>query len=75
MAVADVQVLLRLVPTLRNAPGGEVHSSYDPESDVVYITVKQDVPATDSELTDEDVIVRYTGDDIVGVTILHASSR
>jgi uncharacterized protein YuzE len=30
---------------------------------------------TDSELTDEDVVVRYSGDQIVGYDILHASKR
>ena len=32
-------------------------------------------PVTDSELTDDDIIVRYAGDEIIGVTILHASQR
>ena len=30
--------------------------------------------ATDSELTD-DAILRYDGEEIVGITILHASKR
>ena len=32
-------------------------------------------PATDSELTQDDVIIRFAGDDVVGYTILHASQR
>jgi len=31
--------------------------------------------ATDSELTDDDVIIRYEGEEIIGLTILHASER
>jgi len=31
--------------------------------------------ATDSEMTDGDIIVRYEGDEVVGLTVLHASSR
>ena len=31
--------------------------------------------ATDSELTDDDVIIRYEKDEIIGLTILHASKR
>lgn len=27
------------------------------------------------ELTDEDVIVRYEGEEVVGLTVLHASER
>jgi uncharacterized protein YuzE len=29
----------------------------------------------ESEMTDDDLIVRYDGDEIVGLTILHASQR
>lgn len=32
-------------------------------------------PATDSDVTDEDSIVRYNGDEGIGITILHASQR
>lgn len=32
-------------------------------------------PATDSELTDNDIIVRYDGEGTIGLTILRASQR
>ncbi|MBI5670484.1 MAG: DUF2283 domain-containing protein [Chloroflexi bacterium] len=41
----------------------------------LYINYKKPSIATDSELTDDDVIVRYDGDDIIGLTVLHASRR
>jgi uncharacterized protein YuzE len=50
-------------------------SSYDQEADTLYINFKKPSDATDSELTDDDVIVRYEGDAIIGLTILHASQR
>ena len=50
-------------------------SSYDEEADVLYINFKKPSYATDSELTDDDVIIRYQGNDIIGLTILHASRR
>ena len=31
--------------------------------------------ATDSETTDQDVIVRYEGEEVIGMIILHASQR
>lgn len=31
--------------------------------------------ATDSELTEDDVIVRYEGEAVIGFTVLHASKR
>ena len=32
-------------------------------------------PATDSDFTDDDIIVRYDGEEVIGITILHASQR
>jgi uncharacterized protein YuzE len=50
-------------------------SSYDEEADVLYVNFKKPSHATDSELTEDDVIVRYAGEEVIGVTILHASKR
>ena len=75
MAVANLDDYLRLLPATLRAPHRFLWSSYDPEADVLYINFKKPSHATDSELTDDDVIVRYEGDQIVGVTVLHASKR
>jgi uncharacterized protein YuzE len=75
MATADVTDYLTLVPGLLRAPHRTVWSSYDPEADVLYLNFKKPGVATDSELTDDDIILRYDGDDLIGLTILHASSR
>lgn len=75
MAITDVQEYLKLLPVVKQAPQGSLWSSYDAEADVLYINFKKPSHATDSELTDDDVILRYEGDEIVGVTILHASQR
>jgi len=75
MAVAAIQEYLKLVPALRESPQGYLWSSYDREADVLYINFKKPSHATDSELTDDDVIIRYEGDDVIGLTILHASKR
>ena len=60
---------------VRHAPQRYLWSSYDAESDVLYINFKKPSHATDSELTDDDVIIRYEGDRVVGLTILNASKR
>ena len=77
MAGLDVQVqdYLSLIPAVKHSPGNYLWSSYDAEADVLYINFKKPSHATDSELTENDVIVRYENDDIVGLTILHASKR
>ena len=75
MALVDVQEYLQLVPALRSLPGGYLWSSYDVEADTLHINFKKPAYATDSELRDDDVIVRYEGNEVIGMTILHASQR
>ena len=57
------------------APTSRPPVRYDREADVLYIRIKASLPTTDSELTDDDIIVRYSGDTIIGCSILHASQR
>ena len=71
----DIKDYLSLIPAVKQTPHGYLWSSYDAEADVLYITFKKPSHATDSELTEDDILVRYEGDTIVGMTILHASSR
>lgn len=40
-----------------------------------YISLKKPSCATESELTDDDVIIRDDGEEIIGFTILHVSKR
>lgn len=75
MATANVADYLDLIPALLNAPHRELWSSYDSEADVLYLNFKKSASATDSDLTDDDVIIRYEGDEIIGLTVLHASKR
>jgi uncharacterized protein YuzE len=75
MAVIDPQEYLNLVPIVKAAPQRYLWSSYDPEADTLYINFKKPSHATDSEITDDDVIIRYEGEEVVGLTILHASRR
>jgi uncharacterized protein YuzE len=75
MAIANIEEYLKLVPVVRKSPGGYLWSSYDAEADTLYINFKKPSHATDSELTDQDVIIRYEGDQVIGITILHASKR
>jgi uncharacterized protein YuzE len=70
-----LQDYLKLVPTLKATPRGYLWSSYDAEADVLCINFKKPSHATDSELSDDDVIIRYEGDEIIGLSVLHASQR
>ena len=71
----DITAFLKLVPAVKNTPKNYLWTSYDQEADTLYINFKKPSHATDSELTDDDVIIRYEGDEIIGVTVLHASQR
>jgi uncharacterized protein YuzE len=75
MAVQNLAEYLDIVPAVMRSPHRYLWSSYDAEADVLYINFKKPSEATDSELTDDDVIIRYEGDEVAGLTILHASTR
>ena len=75
MAYLAIDHYLKLIPAVRFAPQKYLWSSYDTDADVLYINFKKPSHATESELTDDDVVIRYEGDDIIGLTILHASKR
>ncbi len=47
----------------------------DKEADVIYINFKKPSNPDDSEMTDDDIIVRYEKGEVVGLTVLHASKR
>jgi len=75
MGAIEVKKVLSLVPQLMEAPHGRVWTAYDKEADVLYINFKKPSHADDSELTDEDIIIRYEKGEIVGITVLNASKR
>lgn len=75
MAIVNVKEYLRVIPAALHAPAGYFWTSYDEEADVLYVNFKKPSYATDSELTDDDIILRYEGEELIGLTILHASKR
>ena len=75
MAVADIQEYLKLIPAVRQAPEHSIWLSYDADADTLYINFKKPSLATDSELTDDDIIIRYAGEEVIGFTVLHAAQR
>ena len=75
MALKNLDYFLNLAPASCYSHGKPLRSSYDEVGDVLYIHFKDSEPATDSELTDDDIILRYAGDEVIGITVLHASKR
>ena len=75
MVSIDVKEILKLTPQLLSLPFKRIWYSYDEEADVLYLNFKKPSHADDSELTDDDTIIRYEKGEIVGITVLHASKR
>lgn len=50
-----------------------VSFDYDEEADVLYISFKKPQQATDTEIINDDILIRKRRNDVVGITILHAS--
>lgn len=75
MGTVEVKKILTVVPELLEMPYSRIWTSYDKEVDVLYINFKKPSHADDSELTDDDLIIRYEKGEIVGITVLNASRR
>ena len=46
---------------------------YDKEADVLYISFQKPQQAADTEIVNDDILVRRKKKDVVGITIMHAS--
>ena len=78
MAVIEESLnYLRFVPLLQDLPKRPFSMLYDAEADVLYIDFfNPPVSSDDTELTDDDIVIRYgDGDTVVGLTVLHAGDR
>ncbi len=71
----NVREIADLAPQLLKIPYDRVWSSYDKEADVLYLNFKKPSHADDSELTEDDIIIRYEKGEIVGISVLNASKR
>jgi uncharacterized protein YuzE len=75
MAELNLQSIIDLAPRLAGIPFQTIWSSYDAEADVLYLNFKKPSHADDTELTDDDILIRYENGEVIGVTVLHASQR
>lgn len=75
MATVNLDQVLTFVPQVLQLNQKNIWLSYDEEADVLYVNFKRPNRADDSELLDNDVLVRYEGEEIVGMTIMNASKR
>ena len=67
--------LSRAVPFLLDFPASRFWVDYDQEADVLYISFARPQQATDTIPTDEGLLLRYRDSELVGVTVLDASTH
>ena len=70
-----IQTCLGLSSDLIKLPAKHIWVDYDKEADVLYLSFRKPQRAEKTVETDDDVLIRTDGDQVVGITILHASSR
>ncbi len=70
-----LEPMVGLLPLLKELDTRNIWIDHDREADVLYVSFRRPQDADDSELTDEGVIYRYRGDQLVGITILNVSKR
>lgn len=75
MATVDLNHVLSFVPQALQLNQKHIWLSYDEEADVLYLNFKKPSHADDTELLENDVLVRYENDEVVGVTIMNASKK
>jgi uncharacterized protein YuzE len=63
------------VPLLIDFPARRFWVDYDKEVDVLYISLQRPQKATNTRMTDDGILLRYQGEQLVGVTVLDASTR
>lgn len=70
-----IRSVTRAIPLLLTFPAQRFWVDYDADADVLYISFQHPQQATDTEMTNECILLRYRGKDLVGITILDASTR
>ena len=75
MATPNLDRVLNFVPQALQLHQKNIWLSYDEEADVLYLNFKKPSHADDTELLDNDVLVRYEGEEVVGMTIMNASKK
>ena len=69
MREETIKEIFRATPHLLKFPGERMWIDYDKEANVLYINFKRPQKATDSEMLKSGILIRYRGDQIVGLTI------
>lgn len=72
---AVLEEVFKATPHLLKFPVAKMWIDYDKEADVLYISFNRPQKATDSEMLENGILLRYKDDELVGITVLEASKR
>lgn len=75
MGALEIKQILSFVPDILRVAHPRMWINHDKGADVLYINFKKPSHADDSELTDDDIIIRYEKGEVIGITVLNASKR
>lgn len=70
-----VKRCLTMVADIVKLPVEQVWIDYDREADVLYLSFRRPQRAKQTVETDDDILIRKDGKQVVGITILNASTR
>jgi uncharacterized protein YuzE len=71
----DISEIFKAIPHLIKLSTRKIWVDYDKEADVLYISLQRPQNATDSEMQEDGVLLRYRDKNLVGITIFEASKR
>ena len=72
-SVIDINEINNILPWFLKQK--TVWANYDEEADVLYMHFKKPNHSDHSEMTENEIIIRYEKDEIVGLSVLNASKR
>ncbi len=70
-----IKVCLELSSDIIKLPVEHMWVDYDKEADVLYLSFRKPQRAKKTVEVDNDILIRKDGEEIVGLTILNASTR
>ncbi len=73
MEAIEIQDIKNMLPYFLKYK--KIWVDYDKEADIMYMHFKKPNHADNSEMTDDDMIIRYEKGEIIGVSLLNASKR
>lgn len=73
MGLAEIKDIDMLLPYFIRHKN--IWSDYDQEADTLYIHFKKPCIADNTQTTNDDVIIRFENEEVIGLTILNASKR